>query len=122
MFERKDDGGDVLASAADDVDAGDVHDVFYAWYLLYLGHEAVDTRSNAEETARWLRDHRYRSVRLVTADWHMPRARFELSRALNDGPAVAILADPVRSAPGFAMLFAEYNKYVLRRLAVPLGI
>src|SRR3546814_10350716 len=33
-----------------------------------LGHEAVDTRSNAEETAAWVRDHRYRSVRLVTSD------------------------------------------------------
>jgi uncharacterized SAM-binding protein YcdF (DUF218 family) len=87
-----------------------------------LGREAVDTRSNAEETARWLRRRGYRSVRLVTTDWHMPRARFELARALSDGPPVTILADAVRSEPAFSMLFAEYNKYVLRRLAVPLGL
>ena len=45
-----------------------------------LGREAVDTRSNAEETARWLDRHKYKTVRLVTTDWHMARAGFELSR------------------------------------------
>jgi uncharacterized SAM-binding protein YcdF (DUF218 family) len=40
-----------------------------------LGGEAVDTRSNAEETANWVREHGYRTVRLVTSDWHLPRAR-----------------------------------------------
>ncbi len=39
-----------------------------------LGREAVDTRSNAEEVARWMEKHRFRSMRLVTTDWHMPRA------------------------------------------------
>ena len=47
-----------------------------------LGYEAVDTRSNAEETARWLTTHRYRSVRLVTAEWHMHRARMELKEKM----------------------------------------
>ena len=89
-----------------------------------LGREAVDTRSNAEETARWLRRQRYATVRLVTTDWHMPRARFELARALDAdrGAAVAILADGVPSQPGFRQLLTEYNKYVLRRLAVPIGL
>ncbi len=43
-----------------------------------LGADAVDTRSNAEETAQWVRVHKYRSVRLVTSDWHVARARMEL--------------------------------------------
>jgi uncharacterized SAM-binding protein YcdF (DUF218 family) len=89
-----------------------------------LGREAVDTRSNAEETARWLRRLRYRSVRLVTTDWHMPRARFELAHALSldGGPALSILPDGVHSEPALRQLLTEYNKYLLRRLAVPLGI
>ncbi|MFW2830762.1 YdcF family protein [Sphingomonas sp. ID0503] len=88
-----------------------------------LGREAVDTRSNADETVRWLRRRHYVSVRLVTTDWHMPRARFELERALGrEGAAVTILADAVRSEPGFAMLLAEYNKYLLRRMAVIFGL
>lgn len=85
-----------------------------------LGRESVDTRSNADETAAWVKKRRYRSIRLVTTDWHMPRARFELSRML-DGDVV-IVGDAVRSEPSFRVLFTEYNKYVLRRLAAPLGI
>ena len=51
-----------------------------------LGQESVDTRSNAIETARWLRAHHYRSVRLITTDWHMPRAHADLARALGRHP------------------------------------
>ncbi len=85
-----------------------------------LGHEAVDTRSNAEEVAQWLKARHLRSVRLVTTDWHMPRARFELSRQL--GGSVPILEDAVQSNPSVEQLFMEYNKYLLRRAAVIVGI
>ena len=84
-----------------------------------LGRESVDTRSNAEETARWLERHRFRTLRLVTTDWHMPRAGFELSRRVGD---VEILPDAIESDPSFRQLFAEYNKYLLRRMAVLVGI
>nr|WP_256731309.1 YdcF family protein [Sphingomonas sp. dw_22] len=83
-----------------------------------LGHESVDTRSNAEETARWVRQHRYKSVRLVTSDWHMARARMELSHTL---AGVEIVGDGVRSRPGYAMLFREYHKLLVRRVALWLG-
>lgn len=85
-----------------------------------LGHEAVDTRSNAEETATWVREHRYRSVRLVTSDWHAPRARMELVSALDDD--VTVWSDGVQSNPRFSLLIAEYNKLLLRRAALWLGM
>lgn len=85
-----------------------------------LGKDAVDTRSNAAEAAQWLRRKHFRSVRLVTTDWHMPRARFELERAV--GPHVAVIPDAVDSAPGFLTLFAEYNKYLLRRASALMGV
>lgn len=85
-----------------------------------LGRMAVDTRSNAEEVARWMDKHKFRSMRLVTTDWHMPRARFELSRRLGGG--IAVLGDAVESNPSFSQLFIEYNKYLLRRSAVLVGI
>jgi uncharacterized SAM-binding protein YcdF (DUF218 family) len=85
-----------------------------------LGREAVDTRSNAEEVARWMARHKFRSVRLVTTDWHMPRAEFELSRRL--GGDITLLGDAVESNPRFIQLFTEYNKYILRRAAVLVGI
>ncbi len=87
---------------------------------LDLGSESVDTRSNAEETRRWLQRQRMRSVRLITSDWHMRRARYEFRRVLGDD--FPILPDAVRSEPGFMTLFGEYNKYLLRRIAVWLDI
>jgi uncharacterized SAM-binding protein YcdF (DUF218 family) len=81
-----------------------------------LGSESVDTRSNAEETARWLARHRFRSVRLITSDWHMRRARYEFSKVL--GNKVRVTTDAVRSQPSLLVLFGEYNKYLLRRVSV----
>jgi uncharacterized SAM-binding protein YcdF (DUF218 family) len=85
-----------------------------------LGRTASDTRSNAAETAAWVKLHHYRSVRLVTSDWHMPRARFELQRALPD--TVTVVADALRSDATLLVLFREYNKYLLRRSAVLVGV
>ena len=85
-----------------------------------LGSESVDTRSNAEETRRWLERKHFRSVRLITSDWHMRRARYEFHREL--GGRYKILPDAVRTEPGFMTLFGEYNKYLLRRIAVWLDI
>ena len=85
-----------------------------------LGRESVDTRSNAEEVGRWVAKRKFRSVRLVTTDWHMPRARFEIARQLPDG--VTLIGDAVESNPRLTQLFTEYNKYLLRRAAVVVGI
>lgn len=84
-----------------------------------LGTEAVDTRSNAEETASWVERHGYRSVRLVTSDWHLPRARMELAAAL--GRRVTVLGDGVPGTPRLATLINEYNKLLLRRVALWMG-
>ncbi|MBA2920628.1 YdcF family protein [Sphingomonas sp. MAH-20] len=84
-----------------------------------LGHEAVDTRSNAAESADWIETHHYRSIRLVTTDWHMRRARFELRQALPE--QVAIVTDAVHSEPDLKVLLTEYHKYLLRRAAALAG-
>ena len=81
-----------------------------------LGSESVDTRSNAEETGRWLAQHQFKSFRLITSDWHMRRARYEFRKVL--GGKYQVVPDAVRTEPSFLTLFGEYNKYVLRRLAV----
>ena len=85
-----------------------------------LGSESVDTRSNAEEARRWLEKHDYKSLRLVTSDWHMRRARYEFRRSL--GKNYRVIPDAVRTEPGLTTLFSEYNKYLLRRLSVGLDI
>ncbi|MDO7841385.1 YdcF family protein [Sphingomonas immobilis] len=84
-----------------------------------LGHDAVDTRSNADETAAWLKEHGYKSVRLVTSDWHLARARLELVNAL--GSDVTVVGDGVATRPKFLTLLSEYNKLIVRRVAILSG-
>lgn len=52
-----------------------------------LGYDAADTAGNASETADWMQDQGYSSLRLVTADYHMRRSMLEFSHAM---PAIAI--------------------------------
>jgi uncharacterized SAM-binding protein YcdF (DUF218 family) len=85
-----------------------------------LGFQAVDTRSNALETARWVTRYKVKSIRLVTHDWHMRRARLELDKALPSG--MVIINDAVATQPSLTTLFMEYNKYCARGFAGLLGI
>ena len=85
-----------------------------------LGSESVDTRSNSEEAKRWLDRRKYKSLRLVTSDWHERRAMYEFNRQLGGG--YTVIPDAVRTEPRFMTLFAEYNKYLLRRMSVWLDI
>ena len=90
------------------------------------GHAARDTAGNAAETAAWMQGRGYRSLRLVTSHYHMPRSLAEFRRAL---PEVKVIAHPV-FASGVAktawwqrpatlgLVISEYNKYLLSSLAV----
>ena len=86
-----------------------------------LGSQSVDTKTNAIEARDWLARNGYdRDVTLVTSDWHMRRAAFEFRRALPED--MHIVYDAVPTEPGFGTLFAEYNKYVLRRVGLWVGL
>jgi len=75
-----------------------------------LGFAALDTRGNARETAQWMEQNGFSSLRLVTSDWHMRRTALELSRQL---PAeITVLKDAVRTEPSLWILFIEYHKLI----------
>lgn len=80
-----------------------------------LGFAAVDTRSNASETAKWVAQNEIRSLRLVTTDWHMRRAAGELDRTLPE--FVTVVRDAVPSQPDLGTLFLEYHKLIASRAA-----
>lgn len=91
-----------------------------------LGRAARNTRENAVETAGWVAANGITSLRLVTADFHMPRSLLEFHAHL---PDVKVLPDSVESEnvrlarwwlwPGTAFLLAgEYNKYLAARTRV----
>ena len=85
-----------------------------------LGYEAVDTRSNAAETAGWIKSNKVTSVRLVTSDWHMRRAAMELRRTAPAG--TVIHEDAVVTRPTLRILFLEYHKLLARLILRPLGV
>ena len=62
-----------------------------------LEQVSVDTRTNAREAAKWIAANKVRSVRLVTSDWHMRRAVYELERVVPPGTTIA--RDAVRTRP-----------------------
>ncbi|MAF50253.1 MAG: YdcF family protein [Rhodospirillales bacterium] len=85
-----------------------------------LGYAADSTSGNAEETARWLTSEGYKSIRLVTASYHMPRGLLEFKHAM---PGMKILPHPVFPPrfkrdewwrwPGTAsLILAEFHKYI----------
>jgi uncharacterized SAM-binding protein YcdF (DUF218 family) len=75
-----------------------------------LGFAALDTRGNARETAHWMAQNRFTSLRLVTSDWHMRRTALELSRQLPG--EITVLNDAVRTEPSLWTLFIEYHKLI----------
>lgn len=80
-----------------------------------LGFAATDTRSNGQEVADWIAKNDYGSIRLVTTDWHMRRARYEIEHVLPSG--VEVYSDAVPGEPTLEMLFLEYHKYLAARAA-----
>ncbi len=98
---------------------------------------ATNTTGNAIETKAWMTSGKFRSLRLVTAAYHMPRSLAEFRYAM---PGVTIIAHPVFPEsvkrdrwwawPGTAsLLISEYNKFLLAwvrqgfgRLAAMTGI
>ncbi|WP_309622779.1 YdcF family protein [Novosphingobium sp.] len=77
-----------------------------------LGYRAFDTTSNAKETAAWMKTRGYRSVRVVTSDWHLRRARAELAKVL---PAkITVVDDAVHTQPSLRILMVEYHKLLFR--------
>lgn len=77
-----------------------------------LGYESVDTRSNAVESARWIAANHFTSIRLVTSDWHMRRAAFDLAQVAP--PGLEVVEDAVATRPSFKVLFLEYHKLLAR--------
>lgn len=86
-----------------------------------LGHEAASTAGNARETAAWLVQRKYRSLRLVTANYHMPRSLLEFRHTM---PHVKLVPNAVFPKnfkrqrwwtwPGSAsLILSEYSKYLL---------
>ena len=85
-----------------------------------IDHEALDTIGNAQESAKWLKDHKYGRAILVTNNYHMPRTLLEMKRVMAETEFVPY---PVVNTPMddgswltkgevLRVLFTEYAKYL----------
>lgn len=95
-----------------------------------IGHAADNTTGNAQETRAWMEREGFRSLRLVTANYHMRRSLLEFHRAMPEFEIVPhpVFPDSVRrdewwQRRGTLILIAsEYHKYLAalaRSLVVP---
>jgi uncharacterized SAM-binding protein YcdF (DUF218 family) len=89
-----------------------------------IDHKALDTVGNANETADWAAAHDYRSLLVVTNDYHMPRSLVELHSAMKDVELIphAVVAnqhqddDADDQASRYRVLLGEYAKYSAARV------
>jgi uncharacterized SAM-binding protein YcdF (DUF218 family) len=94
-----------------------------------LDRSAVNTRSNAVETRRWARERGFKSLIVVTSNYHMPRAVVELSHEMPEIELIpfAVIGDKWRDEPWWTsgttlrLLLSEYAKYVAAEIRVRLA-
>src|SRR6516164_3935014 len=106
---------ELLRSSGDRLEAA--HE--WASCCVVLGYQAVDTLGNAIETAQWMRQQGFHSLRLVTAWYHMRRSLLEFDRAM---PEIEIVPHPVfpdevrhhwwAARATAILLVSEYDKYL----------
>jgi uncharacterized SAM-binding protein YcdF (DUF218 family) len=85
-----------------------------------LDRSAVSTRSNASETRRWAHERGFKSLIVVTSNYHMPRAVLEMSHAMPDVALIpyAVVGEKWREEPWweggatFRLVLSEYLKYI----------
>jgi len=82
-----------------------------------LGFEALDTIGNAQETAHWAKTRNIKTLRLVTANYHMPRAYVEMRRAMPEVKITTHAVKPegfsVTKPKGLFLAIKEYHKTIL---------
>jgi uncharacterized SAM-binding protein YcdF (DUF218 family) len=94
-----------------------------------LDRSAVNTRSNAAEARRWVRERGFKSLIVVTSNYHMPRAIVELSHAMPDIVLIpyVVVGDKWRDEPWWTngatmrLLLSEYAKYIAAEVRVRLA-
>ncbi len=93
-----------------------------------LDRAAQNTIGNALETKRWAASHGYRSLIIVTGQYHMPRSLRELAFVMPDVtlsgypvfPSTVRLGAWWRDADTFELLVAEYTKYLMSSVRIRL--
>lgn len=95
-----------------------------------IGYDAIDTIGNANEINRWIQSHEYKTILVVTNNYHMPRSLHELRRT---SPGTQFIAYPVVNSDltrkawftepdVLRTMLSEYGKVVLANARDWLGM
>jgi uncharacterized SAM-binding protein YcdF (DUF218 family) len=85
-----------------------------------LDYSALNTLGNAVQARRWVLEHRFQSLIVVTSAYHMPRALAELAHQLPDAALIPfpVVSDRLRIEPWWSntattrLVLLEYLKYL----------
>lgn len=81
-----------------------------------LDYQSESTVDNAAAATEWVRANGYRSIYLVTSDYHMPRSLVLFQAEM---PDILITAHPVATDISPRGLVMEYNKYLVTLVGGP---
>jgi uncharacterized SAM-binding protein YcdF (DUF218 family) len=117
------------ASAASDISRALSENQSFIRCCVDLDHFAQNTQGNAEQARLWARERGFRSVIVVTSNYHMPRAIVEFSHAMPDVVLIpyAVVGEKWRDEPWWAssttmrLVLSEYLKYVAAEIRVRLA-
>jgi uncharacterized SAM-binding protein YcdF (DUF218 family) len=95
-----------------------------------IGYDALDTIGNAEEASNWIHDRGYKSILVVTNNYHMPRSLAELAYV---DPDIEFIPYPVVNSDlktrdwftdpnALRVMLAEYAKLLLAGARNILGL
>ena len=75
-----------------------------------LGREALDTVGNAREASFWAANQNFKSIIVITADYHMPRTIIEF-KTYQEQFQISYLS--VKTKVSWSTLILEYSKYLV---------
>ena len=89
---------------------------------------SLNTLGNAVEIRGWAERRRFRSLIVVTSDYHMPRAMAEIAHQLPDARLIPfpVISDRLRAEPWWSnmtttkLLLSEYLKYIVAQMRMRL--
>ncbi|WP_336276670.1 YdcF family protein [Bartonella sp. CB178] len=72
-----------------------------------IGHKATNTRGNAKESTAWIRKHKYKTLYIVTHDYHMWRSLREFKYLM---PDTNFIAYPVKKDNNAESMVQQINQ------------
>jgi len=83
-------------------------------------NQSTDTYSNAIESYKWIKKNNFKSITLITSDYHMPRALIEFKQKLNDIriTPLSLKSELSNSVSNFKVNLFEYLKFKATKLRI----